>query len=226
MKISTYQEVSSYFKNNKLKNIVLFSQARSGSTFITHSFSKYLGFKKENVFIEEYFQNKHFVYLKNFLKKHDNFFLNTNEFVYSRIFLKKNETLFIYLYRDEEEILSSYKKAKKLGYYLGWEEFYEKYKKLFPNIDSSVNVPKFNHLVWESQISSFDHALTLSYSSFTDHPDFIKNRSIIKKLKQIGKEEKNLEIKLNNKINFSFFEKIYFLIRRKIESRKKDMKNY
>ena len=137
-----------------------------------------------------------------------------------------NETLFIYLYRDEEEILSSYKKAKKLGYYLGWEEFYEKYKNLFPNIDSSINIPKFNHLVWESQISSFDHALTLSYSSFTGHPDFIKDRSVIKKLKQIGKEEKNLEIKLNNKINFSFFEKIYFLIRRKIESRKKDMKYY
>ena len=35
----------------------------------------------------------------------------------------KSETLFIYLYRDEQEILNSYTKAKKLGYYLGWEEF-------------------------------------------------------------------------------------------------------
>ena len=67
MKVLTYQEVNDYFKNHNLKNVVLFSQARSGSTFITHSFSKYLGFKKENVFIEEYFQNKHFVYLFNCL---------------------------------------------------------------------------------------------------------------------------------------------------------------
>ena len=105
---------------------------------------------------------------------------------------------FIYLYRDEQEILNFYTKAKKLGYYLGWEEFYERYRKFYPKIDNSVSIPKFNHLVWESQIFEFcvDHALTPSYSSFINHPDFIKNRSIIKKLKQIGKEEKNLEIKL------------------------------
>ena len=36
--------VKNYFYENKLKNIILISQARSGSTFATHMLSKYIGF--------------------------------------------------------------------------------------------------------------------------------------------------------------------------------------
>ena len=37
---------------------------------------------------------------------------------------------------------------KKLNYYLGWEEFYNRYRKFYPDIDSSVSIPEFNHIVW------------------------------------------------------------------------------
>ena len=35
--------------------------------------------------------------------------------------------MYLYLYRDSQEILNSYEKAKKLKYYLGWEEMINKY---------------------------------------------------------------------------------------------------
>ena len=40
LNLKTYEEVKNYFVENKLKNVVLFSQARSGSTFVTNVLSK------------------------------------------------------------------------------------------------------------------------------------------------------------------------------------------
>ena len=151
----SFQEVASYFKEKKLKNLILFSQARSGSTFATENFSKFLNFKNEQIFNEANFLNKHFSYLKYFVKKHDNFFLNTNEFIYKRPELIKDDTLFVYLYRDHDDIKKSYEKAKKKDFYMGWEEFYSRYKVLFPNIDQSLHVALFNHYIWQKQISKF-----------------------------------------------------------------------
>ena len=66
--------IKNYFNKNNIKNIILISQERSGSTFATHSLSKFSGFDEKNIYPEEYFSNKHFVYLKNFIFKHKNFF--------------------------------------------------------------------------------------------------------------------------------------------------------
>ena len=100
LKLSTYRDVKNYYDENKIKNVILFSQARSGSTFVTNYLSNYLKFDKKNIFPENYFINRHFSYLKEFVKKHDNFFININTFVYRRIDIEKENTLFIYLYRD------------------------------------------------------------------------------------------------------------------------------
>jgi len=116
LKFSTYEEVKNYIDTNNIKNVILFSQARSGSTFVTDFLSNYLKFEKKDIFPENYFINRHFSYLNEFIKNHNNFFININTFVYRRINIKKNNTLFIYLYRDPDEILKSYKKAKKLSY--------------------------------------------------------------------------------------------------------------
>ena len=62
----SFQEVASYFKEKKLKNLILFSQARSGSTFATENFSKFLNFKNYHVFLQNIL-NKKSVYLKNLL---------------------------------------------------------------------------------------------------------------------------------------------------------------
>ena len=172
LKLSTYKNVKNYYDSNKIKNIILFSQARSGSTFVTNFLSKYLNFKNESIFPENYFINKHYSYLKEFVNKHDNFFININTFVYRRPNLKKKNTLFIYLYRNTNEILKSYAKAKKLNYYLGWEEYYTRYREFYPDINKIVSVPEFNHLVWQKQITSFDHAKTLSFDSFKDVSDY------------------------------------------------------
>ena len=43
-----------------------------------------------NFFPEEFFLNQHFVYLKSFIKKHNNFFLNINEYWFRRPDLKKD----------------------------------------------------------------------------------------------------------------------------------------
>ena len=221
LNLKTYEEVKNYFVENKLKNVVLFSQARSGSTFATKTLSKYLKFSPYKIFPEEYFIGKHYSYLKFFIEKNNNFFCNTNEFVYRRITFNDKNTLFLYLYRNPEEILNSYEKAKKNKYYLGWKEMYERYKEFYPEIDQSVNVCKFNHLIWEKQIKHFDHALTLSFDSFKKHKDFLDDRSQIKTLKQ-----NNNELYMQNKTNINLLQRIYFFIKRKTDSRKKSLKNY
>ena len=161
----------------KLKNIILFSQARSGSTFATENFSKFLNFKEEQIYNEANFLNKHFSYLKYFVKKHDNFFLNTNEFVYRRTELIKEDTLFVYLYRDHSDIEKSYEKAIKKNFYMGWNEFYSRYKILVPEIDQSLHVSLFNHFIWQEQISKFRHAFTLDFNSFKDLDSFVSDGS-------------------------------------------------
>jgi len=226
LKLSSYKDVRDYFEMNKIKNIVLFSQARSGSTFVTNFLSKYLNFKKENIFPENYFINKHFTYLNEFVNKHDNFFININTFVYRRISLKKKNTLFIYLFRNSNEILKSYAKAKKLNYYLGWEEYYTRYREFYPDINKIVSIPEFNHLVWQKQITTFDHAITLSFDSLKDVPNYLENRSEIKKIKQINIDGNEFIPDMKNKINFSLIKKIYLFFIRKIDRKKKSVKNY
>ncbi len=221
LNLKSFEEVKNYFVENKLKNVVLFSQARSGSTFVTNVLSKYLGFNSNQIFPEEYFIGKHYSYLKYFINKNSNFFCNTNEFVFRRVNFKNKNTLFIYLYRKPEEILNSYEKAKKNNYYLGWNELYERYKKFYPDIKQDLNVCIFNHLIWEKQINYFEHALTLSFDSFKNHKDFLVDRSQIKTLKQ-----NNVKLNMKNKINFNLIERFYFFVRRKIDSRKKSLKNY
>ena len=238
-KLFDFEEIKKYFFDNKLKNVILFSQARSGSTFVSSILSEELGLK-ENFFSEEFFVNKHFSYLKKFVIKHDNFFINTNEFLYKRIDLKKSKTLHIYLYRDHLDILESYKRAKEKGFYLGWEEFYSKYKPLFPELQNIQPVTLFNHKVWESQIMHFEHGLTLSYESYKNHPKFIDKFDREKKITTLKKIDENREFDnypgnkweehfskdSDKRINFNSIEKIYFRFRRAIDSRKKSLKNY
>ena len=226
LKLYSYNEIIKYFKENNLKNVILFSQARSGSTFVTENLPPLMDFNKNQIFNEVNFLNKHFSYLKHFIKKHDNFFLNVNEFIYKRIELKKESTLFIYLFRDHEEIKKSYKKATENNYYMGWNEFYTRYKVLYPDINQDLHVSLFNHLIWQKQISSFNHALTLNFNSFKDFKNYIHDRSKFK-----GVRQQNLNViknyaNIQNRINFNIFEKLYFFCRRKFESRKKNIKNY
>ena len=232
-------EVKEYFLERKIQNIILFSQARSGSTFVSTTLAEEFGFK-ENFFSEEFFINKHFSYLKRFVKKHNKFFINTNEFVYKRTFLKKKNTLHIYLHRNYLDILESYKKAKVKEFYLGWEEYYSRYKPLFPKLKDIQPITLFNHKVWETQIEQFEHGLTLSYESFKNHPKFIDKQKRIEKMTTLKKIDENKEYLdltsdewkkhfskySNKKINFNLIEKIYFKLRRLLESRKKSIKNY
>jgi hypothetical protein len=239
VKLFDLEEVKKYFFDKKLKNVILFSQARSGSTFVSNILSEELGLK-ENFFPEEFFVNKHFAYLKRFVNKHDNFYLNTNEFFYKRTLLKKEKTLHIYLHRNHLDILESYNRAKEKGFYLGWEEFYLRYKPLFPELKHINPITLFNHKVWENQIKHFEHALTLSYESFNNHKKFINKETRIKKITSLKKIDKDNEYVglfsrgwenfyskySKNKINFNIIEKIYFKFRRLAESRKKYIKNY
>ena len=71
----TWEEIKKIFFNKKFQNVILFSQPRSGSTFVSNILSKELNYP-ENFFPEEFFINQHFIYLKYFLKKHNNFFIN------------------------------------------------------------------------------------------------------------------------------------------------------
>ena len=119
LNFSTWEEIKKIFFNKKFDNVILFSQPRSGSTFVSNVLAKELNYEK-NYFPEEFFLNQHFVYLKRFIEKHEKFFLNINEFWFRRTELKKSNTMYLYLYRDAQEILNAYEKAKKLNFYLGW----------------------------------------------------------------------------------------------------------
>ena len=237
----TWEEIKKIFFEKKFNNVILFSQPRSGSTFVSHVLSKELNYD-ENFFPEEFFINKHFSYLKHFVKKHNNFFLSTNEYWFRRTDLKKNNTMYLYLYRDSQEILNSYEKAKKLKYYLGWEEMINKYREFFPEIKKIKSAPLFGHKVWEKQIKEFNNAFTLSYKSFNSHRLYLDQKvrnSRNQDLKDIEIVE-NLNIKKkftdetagqipyseSIKIKFNAFEKFYFFVRRKIESKQKSRKNY
>ena len=96
----------------------------------------------------------------------------------------------------------------------------------------------FNHKIWETQVDSFEHGITLSYESFKDNPKFVNKKNRDEKfiaLKQTDsnsnsddfylKYSKQKEI-FEKKIKFNLIEKIYFKLRRLMESRKKDVKNY
>jgi hypothetical protein len=237
----TWEEIKKIFFDRKFDNVILFSQPRSGTTFVSNVLSKELNYEN-NFFSEEFFLNQHFVYLKHFIKKHQNFFLNTNEFWFRRTDLKKNNTMYLYLYRDSEEILNSYKKAKKSNYYLGWEEMLNKYRRFFPEIENIKPTPLFGHKVWEQQIKKFDNAFTLSYESFKTHKFYldanVRNKKNLK-LKDIEIiENSNIKKKFTDemggkvpyndkiKINFNLLEKFYFFMRRKLESKQKNRRNY
>ena len=237
----TWEEIKKIFFDKKFDNVILFSQPRSGTTFVSNVLSKELNYEN-NFFSEEFFLNQHFVYLKHFIKKHHNFFLNTNEFWFRRTDLKKNNTMYLYLYRDSEEILNSYKKAKKSNYYLGWEEMLNKYRRFFPEIENIKPTPLFGHKVWEQQIKKFDNAFTLSYESFKTHKFYldanVRNKKNLK-LKDIEIiENSNIKKKFTDemggkvpyndkiKINFNLLEKFYFFMRRKLESKQKNRRNY
>ena len=219
------KEIKDYLNFNEIKNIILLSQARSGSTFATHNLSKYLGYREEDVYPEEYFLNRHFSYVKGFIKKHKNFFMNINEFFYRRSQLNRSDILFIYLYRDPDQIMNSYEKAKKNGYYQSWNEFYGRYRVFFPDINKKLNTPCFNHEIWNKQKKFFTHKMMVNFDDLRELPGFRDKRDNFKKLKQID-DNKIISIDLNNRLNFNVFEKIYFSLRRRLESRKKNIKNY
>ena len=236
-----WEEIKKIFFDKKFDNVILFSQPRSGSTFVSNVLSKELNFT-ENFFPEEFFLNQHFVYLKTFIKKKNNFFISINEYWVRRPDLKKNNTMYLYLYRDIQEILNSYQKAKKLNYYMGWEEMIDRYRKFFPEIKNIKPAPLFGHKVWENQINNFDNAYTVLYESFKTHkfyldPDIrrdkIKNLKDIELIENINIKKKFIDKMGGNiphsekmKIRFNLFENIYFFIRRKLENRKKNRKNY
>jgi len=236
-----WEEIKKIFFDEKFDNVILFSQPRSGSTFVSYVLSKELNYN-ENFFPEEFFINKHFTYLKHFVKKHNNFFLNINEYWFRRTDLKKDKTMYIYLYRDTEEILNSYKKAKRLNYYLGWEEMIDKYRKFFPEIRNVKPAPLFGHKVWEKQIKKFNNAFTLTYKSFKTHKLYLdekirnsKNQDLKDievtenfNIKKKFTDETGLKLPYNVsvKIKFNLLEKFYFFLRRKLESKKKNRKNY
>ena len=71
----TWEEIKKFFFKKKFENVILFSQPRSGSTFVSYVLSKELNYN-DNFFPEEFFINRHFAYLKHFVKKHNKFFLN------------------------------------------------------------------------------------------------------------------------------------------------------
>ena len=219
------KEIKDYLNFNEIKNIILLSQARSGSTFATHNLSKYLGYREEDVYPEEYFLNRHFSYVKGFIKKHKNFFMNINEFFYRRSQLNRSDILFIYLYRDPDQIMNSYEKAKKNGYYQSWNEFYGRYRVFFPDINKKLNTPCFNHEIWNKQKKFFTHKMMVNFDDLRELPGFRDKRDNFKKLKQID-DNKIISIDLNNRLNFNVFEKIYFSLRRRLESRKKNIRNY
>ena len=241
LNLSTWEEIKKIFFDKKFDNVILFSQPRSGSTFVSYVLSKELNYN-DNFFSEEFFINRHFAYLKHFVKKHNKFFLHINEFWFRRIDLIKNNTMYLYLYRDSKEILNSYQKAKKLNYYLGWEEMINKYRRFFPEIKNIKPTPFFGHKVWEQQIKKFDNAYTIPYESFKTHKLYLDvnvRSSKITKLKDIEIvenininkkfiDEMGGKIPYNEKIKikFNLLEKFYFFIRRKLESRKKNIKNY
>ena len=67
--------------------------------------------------------------------------------------------------------------------------------------------------------------MTINFEDLKNLPGFKNNRDNFSDLKQIG-ENKIINVNLENKINFNFIEKLYFFFRRKLESRKKNIKNY
>ena len=241
LNLYTWEEIKKIFFDKKFDSVILFSQPRSGSTFVSHVLSKELNYN-ENFFPEEFFINKHFSYLRHFIRKHNNFFFNINEYWYRRTDLIKNNTMYLYLYRDSEEILNSYKKAKRLNYYLGWEEMIDKYREFFPEIKEIKPAPLFGHKVWEKQMKKFNNAFTLSYKSFKTHHLYLEesarnsrnqNLKDIEILENINIKKKftdetggKIPYRESIRVKFNALEKFYFFVRRKLESKHKSRKNY
>ena len=117
----------------------------------------------------------------------------------------------------------------------------------FPKIENNLSCSLFGHKVWEQQMCQFENAYTISYDSFKTHK-FYLNQTIrkekITELKDIELtentnikkkfiKERDGQIPFNEllkkekiKIKFNLLEKLYFVMRRKFDSRKKSRKNY
>ena len=81
--------------------------------------------------------------------------------------------------------------------------------------------------VWEKQIKKLDNAYTISYDSFRTHKLYLGSDVRDTKINKLKYIEPHYEIqKKKKKVNFNLMERIYFFIRRKLESRKKNRKNY
>ena len=59
LNLSTWKEIKKIFFDKKFDNVILFSQPRSGSTFVSYALSKELNYN-DNFFPEEFFINRHF----------------------------------------------------------------------------------------------------------------------------------------------------------------------
>ena len=118
----------------------------------------------------------------------------------------------------------------------------DKYRKFFPEIKDIKPAPLFGHKVWEQQIKKFSNAFTLSYKSFKTHKLYLdenmrnsKNQDLKDieltenfNIKKKYTDETGLKVpyKESIKIKFNLFEKFYFFMRRKLESKQKSRKNY
>ena len=67
--------------------------------------------------------------------------------------------------------------------------------------------------------------MMINFDDLRELPGFKDKRDNFKNLKQID-DNKIININLNNTLNFNIFEKVYFFLRRRLESRKKNIRNY
>ena len=117
--------------------------------------------------------------------------------------LNNKKTIFIYIYRNDKDILKSMKLAEKRNSKNHFDFNKDIQNRVMIKLKiKKTNGPKFLNNLWKDQIKTFHMAYTLKYDSFKNHPDFIKKnirKKNFKNLKQISLDKKN-KIKDNFKL--------------------------
>ena len=122
------------------------------------------------------------------LIKNKKIFIHNHHNVFKRKLLNNKKTIFIYIHRDDREILQSFKKVYNRNSDFNFLDDIQN-RVLKKKGLKTKNGPKYLNNLWKSQINDFYNAYTLDFNSIKKHKFYVNKNIRNKKffsIKQIS----------------------------------------
>jgi hypothetical protein len=134
------------------------------------------------------------------LVKNKKIYIHNHHNVFKRKLLNNKKTIFIYIHRNDQEILQSFKKAYNRNSDFNFSDDIQNrvLKKKGLNLK---NGPKYLNNLWKSQIKHFYHAYTLDFNSIKKHKFYINKNIRNEKFESIKQISVNKTLSRQRKKN-------------------------